>query len=76
MGSVKRQTRGDYRGLAEWIYVSLRAPRTISKLIRNRSKLDQSFIPKMFEQGLASNGVFEFSEPVLVTYMDLDRLIA
>ena len=24
---------------------------------------------------LASNGVFQFSEPVLVTYIDLDRLI-
>ena len=42
-----------------------------------RSRLDESWLPLRFESSnrLESNGVVPFSEPVLVTYIDLDRLI-
>lgn len=51
--------------------------RTIAQLIRNRSKLDESYSPSLYYGGgiTESDGVFPFSEPVLVTYIDLDRLI-
>ena len=75
MGSVKRQLVNDYHNLEEWRGLSFTETRTISYLIRNRSKLDDSYLAKMYEQYLNTNGVFEFSEPILVTYLDLDRLI-
>lgn len=77
MGSVKFQTRNEYKGLNEWIYVTLSEERTIAKLIRGRGKLDASYYASMFDGGgiAESNGVFPFSEPVLVCYIDLDRLI-
>lgn len=75
MGAVKRETRSQGRGLREWDYVSLSETRTIAHLIRNRSKLDDSYLGKMFEGSFESNGIFPFSEPVIVTYLDLDRLI-
>lgn len=39
--------------------------------------MDQAYLPLQYENGnpLVSNGVFPFSEPVLVSYMDLDMLI-
>ena len=39
--------------------------------------MDQAYLPLQYESGnpLVSNGVFPFSEPVLVSYMDLDMLI-
>lgn len=39
--------------------------------------MDQAYLPVQYESGnpLVSNGVFPFSEPVLVSYMDLDTLI-
>lgn len=45
--------------------------------MRNRWKVDQAYLPLQYESGnpLVSNGVFPFSEPVLVSYMDLDILI-
>lgn len=77
MGSVKFQTRNDYKGLEQWRYVSLSEERTIAMLIRGRGKLDASYYASMFDGGgiAESNGVFPFSEPVLVCYIDLDRLI-
>lgn len=38
--------------------------------------MDASYVSRLYEGNLLeSNGVFEFCEPVLVAYMDLDRLI-
>ena len=39
--------------------------------------MDESYYPLLEETSnpFSSNGVFPFSEPVLVTYIDLDRLI-
>ena len=39
--------------------------------------MDQAYLPLLYESGnpLVSNGVFPFSEPVLVSYIDLDTLI-
>lgn len=39
--------------------------------------MDESYYPLLCESNnpLVSNGVFPFSEPVLVSYMDLDMLI-
>ena len=44
----------------------------------NRWKVDESYYPLLEQSSnpLISNGVFPFSEPVLVTYIDLDRLIS
>ena len=78
MGSVKLETRNEGRGLREWDYVPLSEPRIVSRLIKNRWKVDQAFYPLAESSStsiLASNGVFPFSEPVLVTYIDLDELI-
>ena len=52
MGSVKRQQVNDYRGKAEWAYVTFTETRTIAQLIRNRSKFDESYLPKMFYNGV------------------------
>lgn len=43
----------------------------------NRWKVDEAYYPLQEETSnpVLSNGVFPFSEPVLVTYIDLDRLI-
>lgn len=78
MGSVKFQTRNDYKGLEQWRYVTQSDERTIAHLIRNRGRLDDSYYASMFDGGgiIETNGVFPFSEPVLVAYIDLDRLIA
>ena len=44
----------------------------------NRWKVDESLYPlsEESENPLISNGVFQFSEPVLCTYIDLDVLIS
>ena len=49
----------------------------VAQLIRNRWRLDESYYPLLEPERcpLASGGVFPFSEPILCTYMDLDRLI-
>ena len=78
MGSVKLETRNEGRGLREWDYVPLSEPRIVARLIKNRWKVDETFYPLMESTDisiLATNGVFPFSEPVLVTYIDLDNLI-
>ena len=78
MGSVKLETRNEGRGLREWDYVPLSEPRIVSQLIKNRWRVDEAFYPKLEgnASSLSCNGVFPFSEPVLVTYIDLDNLIA
>lgn len=45
-------------------------------LITKRSQLDAAYHPKQESVSLACAGIFPFSEPVLATYIDLDRLIA
>ena len=77
MSSVKLETRNEGRGLREWDYVPLSEPRVVIQQIKNRYRVDESYYPLKYEQSnpLLSNGVFPFSEPVLVTYMDLDMQI-
>lgn len=77
MGSVKFETRNEGRGLREWDYVPLSEPRVVTKQITERWRVDESYYPLLeeTENPLISNGVFPFSEPILVTYIDLDRLI-
>jgi hypothetical protein len=71
------ETRNEGRGLREWDYVPLSDPTVVAKLIQNRARLDESYYALLEETSnpVISNGVFPFSEPVLVTYMDLDTLI-
>ena len=49
----------------------------MAQLIKNRWRLDESYFPLLEPETcpLSSSGVFPFSEPILCTYMDLDRLI-
>ena len=77
MSSVKLETRNEGRGLREWDYVPLSEPRVVTQQIQNRWKADEAYYPQIeeTENPLISNGVFPFSEPVLVTYIDLDMLI-
>lgn len=76
MGSVKLETRNEGRGLHEWDYLPLGEERVVTQLLQNRSRWDESYWPLLEEnQTIASNGVFPFSEPILCTYADLDRLI-
>lgn len=50
--------------------------RVVSNLIANRSKLDPAFYPSMANVDLNSTaGISLFSEPILCTYIDMERLI-
>lgn len=77
MGSVKLETRNEGRGLHEWDYLPLSEERVVAQLIKNRWRLDAAYYPLMEEAAccnpLVSHGVFQFSEPVLTTYIDLDE---
>lgn len=76
MGSVKLETRNEGRGLREWDYLSLGEERTVSNLIANRSRQDPSFYPSITNADINNTaGVSLFSEPILCTYIDLERLI-
>lgn len=76
MGSVKLETRNEGRGLREWDYLSLGEARVVSHLIVNRSKLDPAFYPSMTNSDINSTaGVSQFSEPILITYIALEKLI-
>lgn len=70
MASVKHETRNEGRGLHEWDYVPQSEPRVVIKLITDRWRQDESYYPL-----LEGGGVFQFSEPVLCTYIDQDTLI-
>lgn len=78
MGHVHQELRNEGRGLHEWDYVSLSEHRVVAALIKNRSRVDATYYMKAYnavEHPLISQGVTQFSEPITVTYMDLDRLI-
>lgn len=78
MGHVKRELRNEGRGLHEWDYVSLSEHRVVATLIKNRRKVDSSYYMKLFgavQHPLVSQGIAPFSEPITVTYLDLDKLI-
>lgn len=80
MGGVKRETRNAGRGLREWDYITLSEPRIVSSLIKNRSKLDQSFYPSLTSNltnvsADITSGVFLFSEAIICTYIDLEKQI-
>lgn len=48
----------------------------VAKLIKERSRLDATYLAKQNNCSLLeSNGSFDLAEMVLCTYIDLDRLI-
>ena len=50
--------------------------KVLSYLVCNRSKLDASYIEKIYPSGtFFSSGTIVFNESVLAVYVDLDRLI-
>lgn len=78
MGHVKQELRNEGRGLHEWDYISLSEHRVVAGLIKNRSRVDETYYMKLYssvQHPLVSQGVCPFSEPITVTYLDLDELI-
>ena len=77
MASVKFELRNEGKGLHEWDYMPLSEERVVRMLIQNRSKLDATYeMKQVSENPFVSQGAAPMSEPVMVTYLDLDRLIA
>ena len=59
-----------------WSYTPLSEERVVKECIKHRSEFDRSFYPSRTEVGIEeSNGVFPFDEDILLTYIDLDKLI-
>lgn len=77
MGGVHRELVGEGRGCHEYDYIPFSDPTVVTKLIMHRSKLDQNYYPLMREANsiYETDGVPVFSELIVCTYMDLDRLI-
>ena len=76
MGSVHMETRNEGRGLHEWDYVPLSEERVVREQIKHRIRLDRAYAIRLGYSGLVeSSGVSDIAEPILCTYLDLDRLI-
>lgn len=64
------------RNDADWVYLPQGEERVVAKLIKERSRLDATYLAKQNNCSLLeSNGSFDLAEMVLCTYIDLDRLI-
>lgn len=52
-------------------------PGVVSALIKNRTKLDSSYVMRLYTgHTLAVSGAHVMKEPVICTYVDLDKLIS
>lgn len=57
-------------------YVPMGDQGVLSELIRNRMRLDRSYMEKVYPSGLLSSaGGIIFNENILSVYVDLDRMI-
>lgn len=77
MAGVHKELVGEGRGCHEYDYIPFSDPAVVTKLIMRRSKLDQNYYPLMRTANpvFETDGVPVFSELVVCTYLDLDRLI-
>lgn len=76
MGHVKMETTNQGRGCHDWDYMPLSDTRVVSALIKNRTKLDEAYVMRLYTgHTLAVSGAHVIKEPVICTYIDLDKLI-
>lgn len=77
MGGVHRELIGEGRGCHEYDYIPFSDPGVVTKLIMQRSKIDQNYYPLLCQSDpyYETDGVPVFSELIICTYLDLDRLI-
>jgi len=76
MGHVKKELKNDGRGCTNFLYTPMSEPRIVKMLIEQRSRLDPLLYTMTAEVGIDETaGVYDTGDPVINTFIDLDRLI-
>jgi hypothetical protein len=75
MGKIKFETTSHGRNNHEWDAVNLNNVKSIYILIKNRSKFEETFISRQYQNSILSNGIPDFIENITCLYIDIDRYI-